>query len=842
MARSPELALDTLLEHTNWVRALAAQLVRDPDDADDLAQETMLAALEADPVEIRSPRAWLSRVLRNVLWERVRRDERRTCREAAAIRPEEEPSSAELVERVDAHRAVVNAVMGMPEHYRLVLLRRYFLDESPTVIARTLAMPIATVKTRLQRGLEQLRGQLDDRYGGAAERRQALLPLVTLVPGLEGDRVVPSSSVAGVAIVTAAVTAVAVSALALWSTGVWRSAEPTPVPPPPTRTAAAGTAGEDPAPAMPDRTPAGVQSDAGIDWGAVKMPERALAGVALSVDGAPAPGLVLRFEPERDRGRGTKIALTGTDGAFELAASGSGFVTALSENVVTVLAAVAGTAAVRSDLCVVVAPRRRLAGRIVDMNHRPLALAEVAIELPAELRARFGARVAAARTESFAVTTGADGRFDLAAIPAIAGAQLVVRREGFGIERSALPAAATCEVVLSREPAPRGAIVGTVLDHDGSAARDVRVACGDAVTRTDHAGSFWLPRTAVGDRVIAVAPERLPASIARSAALDRERGELVLQLGDRPRAIRGQVVDGRGRPVRNACVWITDPTPFSFAERTCLQTALGRIGERSRSANGRSPNARHPEFVEDLLGDRGVPLRPAITGADGAFEITGLDARDYVVRAGQEKTLLRSDPQTIAAGADHVTLQLGSAVHERLRGRVVDELGRPLARVGVTIDLSICEVSAAGHPVFRQSYRRGAMVTGPDGEFFLYDVPVGDLRLRLHRAGYVGRTIELEAAIAGGLEVQLVREHTLVVEVVEPGAVELVAVIDAAGRALVVDIPRGNENQRTDRVPILGGRTEAFRLPATAVQVVGYRDGAIVRRAAVPAGGGRVTL
>jgi len=43
-------------------------------------------------------------------------------------------------------------------------------------------------------------------------------------------------------------------------------------------------------------------------------------------------------------------------------------------------------------------------------------------------------------------------------------------------------------------------------------------------------------------------------------------------------------------------------------------------------------------------------------------------------------------------------------------------------------------------------------------------------------------------------------------------------------------------------VAILGGRTEAFRLPATAVQVVGYRDGAIVRRAAVPAGGGRVTL
>ncbi len=36
--------LESILAHSSWVRALAERLVRDPGTADDLAQETLLAA------------------------------------------------------------------------------------------------------------------------------------------------------------------------------------------------------------------------------------------------------------------------------------------------------------------------------------------------------------------------------------------------------------------------------------------------------------------------------------------------------------------------------------------------------------------------------------------------------------------------------------------------------------------------------------------------------------------------------------------------------------------------------------------------------------------------------
>ena len=69
------------MQHAAWVRELAGRLVRDAETADDLAQEAMLAAIESRPAKVRSPRAWLGRVLRNVHWERLRGETRRRARE-----------------------------------------------------------------------------------------------------------------------------------------------------------------------------------------------------------------------------------------------------------------------------------------------------------------------------------------------------------------------------------------------------------------------------------------------------------------------------------------------------------------------------------------------------------------------------------------------------------------------------------------------------------------------------------------------------------------------------------------------------------------------------------------
>ena len=78
---------EELLAHAGWIRALCRSLVTDPHGADDLAQETWLAALEKEPHPHRSLRAWLGGVVRNLARFQYRADKRRRRRETRAPRP-----------------------------------------------------------------------------------------------------------------------------------------------------------------------------------------------------------------------------------------------------------------------------------------------------------------------------------------------------------------------------------------------------------------------------------------------------------------------------------------------------------------------------------------------------------------------------------------------------------------------------------------------------------------------------------------------------------------------------------------------------------------------------------
>jgi DNA-directed RNA polymerase specialized sigma24 family protein len=76
-----------LLEHSEWVRRLARELVQDPHVADDLAQETLMAAVESPPRRLSNPRAWLATVLRNRATSRYRGEARPAGRAPAAPPP-----------------------------------------------------------------------------------------------------------------------------------------------------------------------------------------------------------------------------------------------------------------------------------------------------------------------------------------------------------------------------------------------------------------------------------------------------------------------------------------------------------------------------------------------------------------------------------------------------------------------------------------------------------------------------------------------------------------------------------------------------------------------------------
>ncbi len=156
---------ESLLAHGDFVRVLARRLVLDDQSADDVAQQTWLAALERPPRISEALPAWLARVARNFAFMTRRVDKKRAEREKAAAAPEAVPSASEIYEREALRRRVIDEVLALEKAYRSAVLLRFYEDLPPREIAARLAIPVETVKTRLKRGLAKLRERLDAEFG-----------------------------------------------------------------------------------------------------------------------------------------------------------------------------------------------------------------------------------------------------------------------------------------------------------------------------------------------------------------------------------------------------------------------------------------------------------------------------------------------------------------------------------------------------------------------------------------------------------------------------------------------------------------------------------------------------
>jgi RNA polymerase sigma-70 factor (ECF subfamily) len=168
---------EEFLAQSAWARRLAHSLVGEAAAADDVVQETWMAALERPPDGERPLRPWLARVIANFARQRARSGSRRDARERSAARPEALPGPDELVERLDSQRALAEELGRLAEPQRSTVLLRYFEDLEPSEIARRQGIPAGTVRWRLKRGLDELRLRLDARFG---ERRTWALLLVPL--------------------------------------------------------------------------------------------------------------------------------------------------------------------------------------------------------------------------------------------------------------------------------------------------------------------------------------------------------------------------------------------------------------------------------------------------------------------------------------------------------------------------------------------------------------------------------------------------------------------------------------------------------------------------------------
>ena len=148
-------------QHQRAVYSLALRMLSDRHAAEDLAQEVFLQLYRnLSAVSSQAHLAfWLRKVTMHRSIDRLRRAPRLESAapaELAAAVSETQPADPLLERRL---RALVGE---LPPAARAVVLLRYQEDLDPADIARTLGMPLNTVKSHLRRSLAQLRERLDE--------------------------------------------------------------------------------------------------------------------------------------------------------------------------------------------------------------------------------------------------------------------------------------------------------------------------------------------------------------------------------------------------------------------------------------------------------------------------------------------------------------------------------------------------------------------------------------------------------------------------------------------------------------------------------------------------------
>ncbi len=152
--------------HSRWIRGVVFGVLGDADRVDDIVQQVWSQAWDriGDLKDADRWRPWLYRLARNAALD-AGRDEtrrkrfRRTLAESLpSPRPVAAPGDALLAE--ERHKAVMDAIRGLPALYREPFVLRHLEGWNYQQIAELMQMPVDSVETRLVRARRLLRESL----------------------------------------------------------------------------------------------------------------------------------------------------------------------------------------------------------------------------------------------------------------------------------------------------------------------------------------------------------------------------------------------------------------------------------------------------------------------------------------------------------------------------------------------------------------------------------------------------------------------------------------------------------------------------------------------------------
>jgi RNA polymerase sigma-70 factor, ECF subfamily len=136
-----------------------------PELAEDLVQETMISVWTKaglyDPAR-GSVLTWVFTIARNLRIDRIRKESTMPLSELGDYdAPSDDIGSDEVLVRKQSAALVANALAGIPEEQKQVLILSFANDLSQSQIAKQLNLPLGTVKSRMRLAYNRLRKTLE---------------------------------------------------------------------------------------------------------------------------------------------------------------------------------------------------------------------------------------------------------------------------------------------------------------------------------------------------------------------------------------------------------------------------------------------------------------------------------------------------------------------------------------------------------------------------------------------------------------------------------------------------------------------------------------------------------
>ena len=154
-----------VLEHKDRLHAYATLMLRDPAEAQDVAQEAMMRLWENRArVQPEGAKPWLTRTVHNLCIDRIRkRRVRSEVGDGETVMSQQADTAAspqQRAEAVEVSARILFSLESLAPRDRAVVLLREVQGMAYDEIAEVLDVPLGTLKARLHRARERLRTRL----------------------------------------------------------------------------------------------------------------------------------------------------------------------------------------------------------------------------------------------------------------------------------------------------------------------------------------------------------------------------------------------------------------------------------------------------------------------------------------------------------------------------------------------------------------------------------------------------------------------------------------------------------------------------------------------------------